>query len=407
MSAHQDYFARLESLLQNEGDGRPTAIVDLDRLAKNAETLKEGLASCFRNGGLRLVNKSLPCPQLLRFLAEKLDCRKQMVFHWPFLVEAVRHFPDHDFLFGKPMPVRGAEAALEKLAALPFDAAKQVQWLIDTPERLAQYRDLARARGTQLRIALEIDIGLHRGGVPEPPALAPLLRMIGEDPRHLEFSGFLGYDAHVGKLPAIVETRQASLARSQKRYAAFREWGSRAFPALFAGEKTWNGGGSPTFLLHRDGCPLNEVALGSVLVKPEHFESDLLQDFEPAFYIATPVLKALAGTRIPGLAKISQAVSPLVGRHRTYFIYGGSWIAKPCSPHGLRENGLYGTSFNQAILNGPAAPALAVDDWVFLRPQESEAVMLQFGDLLAVADGKAIGRWPVFTESFALSFPSE
>ncbi len=62
------------------------------------------------------------------------------------------------------------------------------------------------------------------------------------------------------------------------------------------------------------------------------------------------------------------------------------------------RHGLYGTSYNQAILNGPAAPALAADDWVFLRPHESEAVMLQFGDLLAVRGGEAAGRWPVFAE---------
>jgi D-serine deaminase-like pyridoxal phosphate-dependent protein len=166
-----------------------------------------------------------------------------------------------------------------------------------------------------------------------------------------------------------------------------------------AGEKVWNGAGSPTFLLHRDGCPINEVALGSALVKPEHFESDLLRDFEPAFYIATPVLKSLEGTRIPGLSRVSRKLAPLLGRHRTYFIYGGNWLATPCSPQGLRGNKLYGTSFNQAILNGPAAPALAVDDWVFLRPQESESVMLQFGDLLAVQGDKVAFRWPIFTES--------
>lgn len=398
MSAHDSYFARLESLLQREGDGRPTAIVDLDRLAQNAETLKARLAPCFRQGGLRLVNKSLPSPELLSFLAQQLDCRKQMVFHWPFLVEAARHFPDHDFLFGKPMPVRGAAAALERLAALPLGAARNVQWLIDTPERLAQYRELARARGLRLRVALEIDIGLHRGGAAEPEELGPLLQTIAADPDHLELSGFLGYDAHVGKLPALVESRQASLEKSQKRYAAFKEWGSQQFPRLFAGDLTFNGGGSPTFLLHQAGCPLSEVALGSVLVKPEHFESDLLAPFEPAFYLATPVLKALAGTRIPGLSRISRRLAPLLGRHRTYFVYGGSWAASPCSPPGLSGNGLYGTSYNQAILNGPAAPALGVDDWVFLRPHESEAVMLQFGDLLAVRGGEAAGRWPVFAE---------
>jgi D-serine deaminase-like pyridoxal phosphate-dependent protein len=399
MSAHDSYFASLESLLKNEGDGRPTAIVDLGRLARNAEKLKESLPSCFARGGLRLVNKSLPCPQLLRFLADILDCRKQMVFHWPFLVEAAVHFPHHDFLFGKPMPVQGAEAALTRFAATPFDVSRNVQWLIDTPERLTQYRELARRRGIRLRISLEIDVGLHRGGAASPEDLGPLLRQIAEDPEHLELAGFLGYDAHVGKLPGWLESRQASLDKSRERYRAFREWGSRHFPELFRGEKIFNGAGSPTFLLHGEDGPINEVALGSVLVKPEHFELDILSGFEPAFYIATPVLKSLPGTSLPGLEAISKVVAPLVGRDRTYFIYGGRWMATPCSPQGLRTNEMYGKSLNQAIFNGPAAPALEVDDWVFLRPQESEGVMLQFGDLLAVKNGQVAGRWPVFAEN--------
>jgi D-serine deaminase-like pyridoxal phosphate-dependent protein len=403
MSAHDSYFAGLESLLKKEGDGRPTAILDLDRLKRNAEKLKENIPPCFAQGGLRLVNKSLPCPELLSFLCEILDCRKQMVFHWPFLVEAARHFPDHDYLFGKPMPIQAAEAALGQLAGKPFDASAQVQWLIDTPERLEQYRAMARRRGIRLRVSLEIDVGLHRGGAANPEDLGPLLRAIEEDPQHLDFAGFLGYDAHVGKLPAWLESRRASLEKSQNRYRAFREWGSRDFPGLFEGEKIFNGGGSPTFLLHGEQGPINEVALGSVLVKPEHFDLEILKDFEPAFYIATPVLKSLPGTSLPGLERISSIVAPLVGRNRTYFIYGGRWLATACSPSGLRSNEMYGKSLNQAILNGPAEPALKVDDWIFLRPQESESVMLQFGDLLAVEAGRAVGRWPVFAESPASS----
>lgn len=400
MSAHGGYFAALEKLLQEEGDGRPTAILDLDRLAANAERLEAGLAPQFRGEGLRLVNKSLPSPELLRFLCEKLGCRKQMVFHWPFLVAAAQAFPQHDYLFGKPMPVRGAAAALDRLAAMEFDAAARVQWLIDTEERLAQYQQLARGRVMRLRISLEIDVGLHRGGLAQPAALGPLLARIAADPAHLELSGFLGYDAHVGKLPGWLESRQTSLNRSLETYRAFRRWAEDHFPTLLAGEKTWNGAGSPTFRLHGGAdSPINEVAVGSVLVKPEHFELDLLDAFEPAFYLATPVLKALPGVAIPGLEGISGRLGPLLGRSRTYFIYGGRWVATPCSPPGLRANDLYGKSYNQAILNGPDQPALAVDDWVFLRPQESESVMLQCGDLLVVEGGRVAGRWPVFGES--------
>lgn len=39
---------------------------------------------------------------------------------------------------------------------------------------------------------------------------------------------------------------------------------------------------------------------------------------------------------------------------------------------------------------------LRVDDFVFLRPRQSEAVFLQFGDLLTLRDGRLDGCWPVF-----------
>ncbi len=48
------------------------------------------------------------------------------------------------------------------------------------------------------------------------------------------------------------------------------------------------------------------------------------------------------------------------------------------------------------MLNGSAAvPSSAVDDHVFLRPTQSEAVMLQFGDLVVVRGGRIVDSWPV------------
>jgi D-serine deaminase-like pyridoxal phosphate-dependent protein len=35
-------------------------------------------------------------------------------------------------------------------------------------------------------------------------------------------------------------------------------------------------------------------------------------------------------------------------------------------------------------------------DHVFLRPTQSESVLLQFGDLRVVEDGALVDRWPVF-----------
>ena len=120
----------------------------------------------------------------------------------------------------------------------------------------------------------------------------------------------------------------------------------------------------------------------------------------PALFIATPVLKAGASARLPGLDWLSRLLdwwNPNLAR--TFFIYGGYWMARPVAPPGLHNNGLFGRSSNQEMLNGSARVELGVDDYVFLRPTQSEAVMLQFGDLLVVRGGQIVDHWPVFSSS--------
>jgi D-serine deaminase-like pyridoxal phosphate-dependent protein len=78
-------------------------------------------------------------------------------------------------------------------------------------------------------------------------------------------------------------------------------------------------------------------------------------------------------------------------------VYGGRWLANYASPAGLRDNSLYGVSSNQSIANGSRRTHLRVDDHVFLRPTQSEAVLLQFGDLAIVRGGEIEHYWPVLT----------
>ncbi|NDC57499.1 MAG: hypothetical protein EBZ50_01440 [Alphaproteobacteria bacterium] len=79
---------------------------------------------------------------------------------------------------------------------------------------------------------------------------------------------------------------------------------------------------------------------------------------------------------------------------RGFFIHGGHWLAKPVSPPGLAYSKLFGRSSNQELLTGSSKMQLAVDDHVFLRPDQSEALFLQFGDI-ALYDGREIdGVWP-------------
>ena len=102
------------------------------------------------------------------------------------------------------------------------------------------------------------------------------------------------------------------------------------------------------------------------------------------------MLKRLQGVTVPFMEK-----RPAPGRD-TVFIYGGKWMASPAFPEGARESAAYGTSSNQQMLTVPRTCEASVDDYVFLRPTQSEAVFLQFGDLCIVRGGQHVANWPVF-----------
>ena len=399
---HSSYFEALDAVLKKQGPYRPALLIDLDKLDRNIQALREIIPA---HMGYRIVAKSLPSPQLLSYIIERTGTQRLMVFHEAFLRQTALDFPGADVLMGKPMPVKAAAAFYRELATVSsagltsFDSRRQLQWLIDTEERLAQYQQLAAALGTRMRINIELDVGLHRGGLQAPEQLRPLLDRIMADPQQLEFAGFMGYDPHVVKLPRLIKSPQQAYAESQAIYRGFIDAVSAHYPSIDVEALCLNGAGSPSMALHREGSVLNDLSAGSCLVKPTDFDIPTLENFEPAAYIATPVLKRLNGIELPGVESM-QDLAPRWNPNwqQTYFIYGGKWSAKFESPAGLRGNELYGTSSNQEIVNGSRLTQLAVDDHVFLRPTQSEAVFLQFGDILAVRGGQIVARWPVLTQ---------
>jgi D-serine deaminase-like pyridoxal phosphate-dependent protein len=399
---YSPYFEALNELLKKDGPHRPALLIDLDKLDQNIEALRKIVPA---HMGYRIVAKSLPSPQLLSYIIERTGTQRLMVFHQAFLKQTAVDFPSSDVLLGKPMPVKAAAAFYGEFAPVAlaggttFDPQRQLQWLIDTDERLAQYQQLAATLGTRMRINMELDVGLHRGGLRTPEQLRPLLDRIMADPQHLEWSGFMGYDPHVIKLPRVLGSPETVFAESQAIYRGFIDWAKARYPQVDVSTLCLNGAGSPSMLLHREGSVINDLSAGSCLVKPTDFDLPTLEDFEPAAYIATPVLKRLSGIELPGLESIRN-VAPRWNPNwqQTYFMYGGKWSARIESPAGLRGNGLYGTSSNQEIVNGSRLTQLDVDDHIFLRPHQSEAIFLEFGDLLAVRSGEIVARWPVLNQ---------
>ncbi|WP_165669528.1 MULTISPECIES: DSD1 family PLP-dependent enzyme [Pseudomonas] len=392
---YSDYFARLNRELKAHGPMHPVMLIDLDRLDHNIDVVMQSVRRAGKS--LRLVEKSLPSPQLLDYIAKRAGTQRLMSFHQPFLNHDAERFPESDILLGKPLPVRAAQLFYEAHRG-PFDPARQLQWLLDTPERLAQYLALAKALNIRMRINIELDVGLHRGGVQDTAGLGRMLDLIGANPQHLEFAGFMGYDPFVGMgVPGILGSPEALFAKVMTLYDGFVDYARTQHPTLWRPDLTLNTAGSPSYRMHERERTSSEVSVGSALLKPTHYDLPSLEEHQPAAYIATPVLKSTGAVRIPALDGKSALFSWWDPNQReTFFIYGGNWMAEPESPTGLQFNGLYGRSSNQEMINGSHAVGLGVDDQVFLRPTQSESILLQFGDLLAVRDGRIVEQWPVY-----------
>ena len=390
---HSAYFMNLQGGLKEAAVGRPVMLVDEERLAKNCKLLMDSLPA---GRDYRIVAKSLPSVPLIERVMALTGTNRVMVFHQPFMNALAEAQPSCDMLLGKPMPIAAAYRFYEELADnSAFNPDTQLQWLVDDVSRLEQYLTLGRELDRKLRINLELDVGLHRGGLQEPEQLDGCLKLIKANAQYLEFSGFMGYDAHVGKLPPMVESADESLRKSNAIYLSFIDRLNRVFPDMARRRLCFNGAGSPTVMLHDDSTPLNELAAGSCLVKGTDFDIESLAGFLPAAFIATPVIKRSDGLQLPGpipLGKLWALWDP--NRRQTFFIYGGYWKARPVSPEGVRDNPVYGFSTNQMMYNGSSSISLDVDDFLFLRPTQSEFVLLQFGDLAVINNGRLRGWWP-------------
>jgi D-serine deaminase-like pyridoxal phosphate-dependent protein len=385
---HNAYFLAMSAALRLAGVARPVLVIDRARLRANVRALTQTLEGSAL--ATRIVVKSLPCRQLLEEIAGGVGTDRFMVFNGPMVIETVRWRPRGDLLLGKPLAAPEVAFVCDALDA----AGPGPQWLVDTPERIRQYAAIARARNQVLRVSVELDVGLHRGGFRGAADLGAALDLIKESPG-LSFSGLMGYDPHVPKSPSPGRAYDAVIRRYQESVEVVRARFGADTSAL-----TFNTAGSPTYALHARDTVANEVAVGSAFVKPKDFDTRTLAHHVPAAFIATPVLKALDRTEIPGLEPLAGVMTFVdANSERAFFIHGGHWLAQPESPPGLEFNPIFGRSSNQEMLNGSRSVVLAADDYAFFRPTQSETVLLQFGDLLVYDDGRIIDRWPTFPVS--------
>ncbi len=384
MSLADAYFTELSDALRAAEIHQPCLVLDLDRLDHNIAAIKAKFADRL---ALRLVDKSLPCLPLIEHIRAAFATDRLMTFHLPVSAEMLRAFPDVDLLLGKPMPVAGARHALTKgvLAGLG-EATSRIVWLIDTEERLAAYGALAAELGRELRICFEVDVGLHRGGISDPDALARAVAVLANYPR-LKCEGVMAYEAHIGHIPKLLggpAKARANAVSLLRQYVACLAPDQR---------RILNLGGSSTALLYDSWVGANELSIGSAFVLPTDFDVPSLSRLQPAAFIATPILKVV-DVQVPGLDERSWLLKKLgLAPRRGCFLYGGKWMAKPVYPLGMKTDKTFGFSTNQQFFALPDDADVGPDDYAFLRPTQSEFVLQQFGSIQVYSGGKFVEQW--------------
>ena len=389
------YFQELTTTLHNAGICHPTLVLDKQRLDRNIEHLLDVINRGFQ---YRIVAKSLPSLPLLQYIMRRTGTKRLMSFHVPFLIQLADAIPDADVLLGKPMPLSAVQHFYrwQQRSNSDFRPEQQLQWLVDSKERLIEYRDFAQQQGLKLRINLEINIGLNRGGFIDNGEFKDALTLIKNSP-NLELSGLMGYEAHVTKIPAIAGGPKKAFRLAMQRYEEFvdlirQSYGNEALHGLCL-----NAGGSSTYPLYQNNGSVNEIATASALVKPTDFDVYTLEHHAPAAFIAAPVLKDIKNPELP-MASGLTAFLRLIGQapKRGLFIYGGNWLATPCYPAGSKRSDILGHSSNQELFEVNKDHPIRREDFMFFRPTQSEALFLQFGDIAVLDQGEIRERWSVF-----------
>lgn len=393
-------FQALSRQLKEAGISQPTLVIDKAQLHANIRTLVQTLQKGF---DYRIVVKSLPCLPLIDEICRQTGSRRFMCFHGPFIKQISKAYPEGDILLGKPLPAAACETLVVWFKTQKTSNISQVQWLIDSPLRLEQYRAIAQKHKVSLRINLEIDVGLHRGGFQLDGRFEEAIAAI-EESKNLAFAGLMGYEAHASKIPGFVGGMRGALKDSWRLYEQFKS----KVEHLSDNQTCYNSGGSTTFTEYESKSPCNELSVGSALLKPSDFDLPHLSDLAPAAFIATPLLKRVDNIDLPGpkfgpalfqktLQKSLQRAGQLPCA--AGYIYGGNWLATPCYPESARQISLFGRSSNQELYGFNKDCDFIPDDLMLLRPKQSEAVLLQFGDIAVFDDGKISDWWMTLCQS--------
>lgn len=205
---------------------------------------------------------------------------------------------------------------------------------VDNETVADEFARAARNRHTQVSVLVDVDVGLHRCGVPPGEAAVRLARAVAE--KGLRFRGLMGYEGHVLRKPPGPEKEEAAAAamcRLTETKACIEREGLQV--------EIVSVGGTGTYSISGRYPGVTEIQAGSYLLMDTDYRK-CCTDFDAALTLLTTVISKTAGERIvvdAGLKALScergiPAVKdiPGVGTRRLTAEHGIIDIEDPLAP---------------------------------------------------------------------------
>lgn len=270
----------------------PVPVVDLDRLAKNLQ----GMATYATSHGLALrphikTHKSLTvATEQIRLGAVGLTCAT------PRELEVMSQ-ASKDLLLAYPL--LGAQK-LARVMALPADVKLTVS--LDSEEAVMQLADAAQTADRQVGVYIELDVGMHRVGVPQLDEAIRLIRLVKSKPP-LVYRGIAYYPGHIRQPVGAQADGMAKLGRDL--HAALDR-----LDAAGCAPDVVSGGSTPTMWQSHEIKGLTEIRPGTYVYNDRGtMEIGACAWDDCAF----TVLATVVSTAVPGQAVID-AGSKALGR---------------------------------------------------------------------------------------------
>ena len=386
---------QLAQLARAQGRGHPALFLDLAALDQNIRTVVD-----FANAqgwGVRPALKSFRSPALISYLLGRLPQPRGLVFGLREVDPIIAMAPkDTDLMTGYP-PTFGELA--DYLATKPPKKQRKhrLRILVDSVPLMEHLGRLARTsrRRLPLEVALELDVGMGRGGINDRDELKGCLDVLRAESGRLRLTAVLGYDGHA-TLRGDADYRRLVATQAQDAYrthlANLKELGTGLYD-----EATLirNGPGSSNYR-NWQGGPANEIGCGSAFLYAGYLNGGYdTEGLAPALTMAGAVRRITSdhpSVPVIGIAQPGASEMEIV-------VQGVGAPGELFHPAGARSDEASGGGDAFIVPKG----SVGLGDYVLYRPTQTEVGIQTFNEMLAVREGKVLRSWPVFRRPGARS----